>query len=70
MKENLAMVGIDDVFLGNILKKAKLENERQLLILTLDSNGKFFIQGKKQSGFKTFNINLKGGTNITWQKNG
>ena len=64
MKENLAMVGIGDNLLNEILAKAKIESHKNILLLTLDKNGKVFVQSKKQKGYKTFSINLKGGAKI------
>lgn len=61
MKENLAICGIDSDFIAKILKKAGLNDIKKVLILTMDNNGKVFIQGKYKQQYATFNINFKGG---------
>lgn len=59
MKENLAMVGIEDKLLSEILSKAKIVSYKEVLLLTLDRNGKVFVQNKREQGYKTFYIDLK-----------
>lgn len=61
MKENLALCGIDNDYIGKILKKADINEVKQVLLLTLDNNGKVFIQGKHKPQYTTFNMNFKGG---------
>lgn len=61
MKENLAICGIDNDFIAKILKKADINEVKKVLILTMDNNGKVFIQGKYKQQYATFNMNFKGG---------
>lgn len=60
MKENLKVAQIDESHLEKILKKAGKINKKDVLLLTLDNNGKVFLQ-PKNSPAQCFNINYKGG---------
>lgn len=60
MKENLTLCKIDIAFLGKILKKAGIAQVKKVLILTLDNNGKVFIQEKGQK-YQTFSVKFNGG---------
>ena len=61
MKENLALLGIDNDFVSKILKKADINAVNSVLILTMDSNGKVFIQGKYKKSYESFTVKYKGG---------
>ena len=60
MKENLTLCKIDIAFLGKILKRAGIAQVKKVLILTLDNNGKVFIQEKGQQ-YQTFSVKFNGG---------
>ena len=59
-KENLTLCKIDIAFLGKILKRAGIAQVKKVLILTLDNNGKVFIQEKGQQ-YQTFSVKFNGG---------
>lgn len=61
MKENVSMCGIDNNFISKVLKKADIKEVKQVLLFTLDNNGKVFIQGKHKPKYTTFTMNYKGG---------
>lgn len=61
-KENLNLAKIDLPFVENILKKANIDNVKNVLVMTIDNNGKVYLQGKKQ-GCKTLNVAFNGGGN-------
>lgn len=61
MKENIQLTGINDEFIDACLKKAKIKNIKEVLILTLDNLGNCFIQGKKSSEYVTFTMPYEGG---------
>ena len=60
MKENLTLAGIDESFVKNCLEKAKIKSIKSILLLTLDNNGKIFIQ-ERHTDCQTFNVKFKGG---------
>lgn len=60
INENIKLAGIDKDFVKKIIKKANINDIRNVLLLTLDANGKVvvFPYDKKPS---QFNITYKGG---------
>ncbi|MBQ8452041.1 MAG: DUF421 domain-containing protein [Clostridia bacterium] len=60
MKENVKLAGIDEAFVEKCLKKTKLKTIKQVLIFTLDNNGKVFIQGKNERSFYAFQVEFNG----------
>ena len=58
MKENLALAKIDDVFLKWCFEKAKVASYKHILLFTIDSNGKVFIQPKNCKKYYVFDKNV------------
>lgn len=46
MKENIKIAGIDDSFIKGIVEQAKINDIKDVLLMTLDANGSVFIQDK------------------------
>ena len=46
MKENIKIAGIDDEFIRGIIGQAKINDIKDVLLMTLDANGSVFIQDK------------------------
>lgn len=61
MEDNVKLTGIDNCFLDKYLKKANIKKIKEVLIFTLDNNGKVFIQAKNASEYLTFETEFKGG---------
>jgi len=61
MKENVTLAGIDEKFIYDGLKRVNVKNIKEILLFTLDNNGKVFIQAKNSSNYLTFNSNFNGG---------
>lgn len=57
--ENAKLAKIDDKFINNEIQSLGFKSLEELLILTLTSNGKLYIQGKN-GPYKTKSINYKG----------
>lgn len=53
MKNNMELVGLNKNFIEKVMKMAKISKISDIIVLTLNYNGKVYIQGKKSS-FKTF----------------
>ena len=47
MKNNLKIAGVDEMFIDWVLNKTKTKKVKDILILSLDGNGKIFFQTKK-----------------------
>ena len=60
MKENVAMVNIDNKFIDECLKKANIKRIKDVLLFTLDNNGNCFIQSKLQEKYCTFTTAFSG----------
>jgi uncharacterized membrane protein YcaP (DUF421 family) len=61
MKENMRLAKIDEKFIKANLDKAGIKNIKDVIILTLDNNGKIYVQ-EKNKPFKSFDSNYnKGG---------
>lgn len=60
LKDNLIKAQINDSFLNKQIKKVGFKSIKEILLLTLNNNGKMYIQGKSGS-FKTLDTNYKGG---------
>jgi len=58
--ENLCKAGINENFLNKHLKKNGFKSIKDILILTINNNGKMYVQGKTGS-FQTIETNYKGG---------
>ncbi len=61
MKENVSLTGIDDKFIAECLKKAKINKIKEVLLFTLDNNGNCFLQAKNASEYVTFTMPYSGG---------
>ena len=61
MNENIKLTGIDDKFIETVLKKANAKSVKEILLFTLDNNGKVFIQAKNASESLSFNMDFVGG---------
>ncbi len=55
VKENLQVAGIDESEIQNILKKAKVKNVKEILLLTVDKAGAVYLQ-KFHEKYMTMNI--------------
>ena len=53
MKNNLELVGLNKSFIEKVMKMANISKISDIIVLTLNYNGKVYVQGKKSS-FKTF----------------
>ncbi len=54
MKENCKLTKISDEFLEKYYKKVNVADARQILLFTVDSNGKIFIQPKNAKKYYVF----------------
>lgn len=61
MKENVALTGINDIFIWKCLKKADIKKIKDVLLMTLDNNGEVFIQAREAEEYFNFQMNFKGG---------
>lgn len=59
-KDNLIKAGINENFIDKNLKKNGMPSIKDILILTMNNNGKMYVQPKTGS-FKTIETNYKGG---------
>ncbi len=60
LKDNLIKAKIDDEFLSSQIKRVGFNSIKEILILTLNNNGKMYIQGKRGS-FQTLETDYQGG---------
>lgn len=60
LKDNLIKAKIDDDFLNAQIKRVGFNSIKEILILTLNNNGKMYIQGKRGS-FQTLETDYEGG---------
>jgi uncharacterized membrane protein YcaP (DUF421 family) len=60
MKKNLTKLKLKESFLLNYLNKAKVNELKELLVVTMSTNGILYIQPKKGK-CKVFSTNFKGG---------
>lgn len=60
LKDNLIKAKIDDDFLNSQIKRVGFNSIKEILILTINNNGKMYIQGKKGS-FQTLETDYQGG---------
>lgn len=64
LKENLTLASIDEKFLDKYYKKVNAASAKQILLFTIDNNGKIFIQPKYKNKYFVFNeAGYKGGEN-------
>ena len=61
MKENIKLAGVDENFVKENASKAGIDNIKDILIFTLNNNGKIYIQPRRGS-FQTLQSEYKGGT--------
>ena len=54
MKENMKLANIDDAFLKKYFKKVNVATHKQVLLFTIDNNGKIFIQPKNKVRYYVF----------------
>ena len=57
--ENLKISGIDKNFVENVIKKAKISRIKDVLLMTLDANGKVYIQNYNSQG-QVLNVDYNG----------
>lgn len=57
--ENLKISGIDKNFVENVIKKAKISKIKDVLLMTLDANGKVYIQNYNSQG-QVLNVDYNG----------
>jgi len=50
INENIKLMGVDEKFLKNVFKKAGVTSYKEVLLMTLDANGKVFLQPKEGEG--------------------
>ena len=62
IKENMELAKVDDEFLFDNMKKVGAFKIKEVLIFTLDNNGKIYIQARNKK-YKSFKVNFKGGEN-------
>lgn len=55
VKENLKVAGLDETKIQNILKKAKVKNVKEVLLLTIDKAGAVYLQ-KFHEKYMTMNV--------------
>lgn len=64
MQENIKLIDVDDKFLNKYYKKVNVASAKQILLFTIDNNGKIFIQPKNKNKFFVFEeAGFKGGQN-------
>ena len=61
MSENVKLTGIDEEFIFDQLKRINVKNICEILLFTLDNNGKVFIQAKNSKEYYTFQTDFSGG---------
>ena len=59
--DNIRLAGINNDFINDCLKKADIENTKDVIFMTLDNNGEVFVQGKNQKQYYTFTMDFNGG---------
>lgn len=59
IKENITLAGIDNNFLQDVFKQANIKEKKEVLLMTLDANGKVFIAPKNGES-TVLNTNFKG----------
>ena len=57
--DNIKISGIDFDFINNVLKKANIKGVKQVLLFTLDANGKVYVQDYQNPG-QVINTNYDG----------
>jgi uncharacterized membrane protein YcaP (DUF421 family) len=62
MTENLKLAGLNEDFVLKHAQKMNTKNLKDIIIATIDNDGKMYMQVKNQP-YKTFNVNFKGGEN-------
>lgn len=62
-KENIRTLHLDKEFFDQILKDKNIKNEKNVFVMTLDGNGKVYLQERGKS-YQSFTVPLKDG--ITW----
>ena len=64
MKQNLSIAEVDDKLLEKYYKKVNVASYKQILLFTIDNNGKIFIQPKNKDKYFVFiEDDFKGGKN-------
>lgn len=62
IKENMMIAKVDDDFLQKYMRKAGAFKTKEVMLLTLDNNGKMFIQAKNRK-YMSIQTNFRGGNN-------
>lgn len=58
---NLTLAGITDEFLNECFKRANVNNENNIILMTVDNNGEVFIQEKYSKNYSVFTMKFEGG---------
>jgi len=61
MKENIAIAKVDNLFINECLKQAKISNLKDVLIFSLDNSGEVYIQDKLNGESVSFKSDYNGG---------
>jgi len=61
MKQNVDLAGIDEKLINKCIGRAKAKKIKDILLMTLDNNGKVFIQARGAREYFCFNVDFKGG---------
>lgn len=61
LKENLQLANIDEDFIKSNIKKVGIKDIKDVLILTINNNGKIYVQ-PRQGKFKTITTDYQGGS--------
>ena len=62
LKDNLQIAKVDDKFLNEQIKKAGAKKVQEILLCTIDNNGKVFVQARNKK-YKSYETDFKGGEN-------
>ena len=66
LDDNAKLANVSKSFIDEILKKEKISKIKEVLILTIDGDGKAYFQAKGKNS-KVFNVKLPKGTGV-WRK--
>lgn len=58
---NIKLTGISDEFISDCLRKYKIKNVKDVILMTLDNNGEVFMQERNRDEYYTFTTDFDGG---------